>query len=224
MNSLMSEWRFKWTGLDKCICICHGLRGLTRRGMACMRTNHAYFMPQLPLQPTSLSKNLKTFLPSSATGLSVVWVSATTWCCHQGAPSAPWHTRWRDLREVFCGTDLQQLWHQVPKPLTLFHDPLWLYCFTTANYQAVWNPMQGLGVFLQSQFVPKATLVFCRIHSRQQTLATETGLSHLGRTPLGITLGSPTMMLHSSTRAVAQPTANVHTGLVSKCYTSCPHW
>lgn len=68
--------------------------------------------------------------------------------------------------------------------------------------------------------MPKATLVFFRINSWQQTLATEKGLSHLERTHLGIALGSPTVMLYSSSRAVP----NFHTGLVSKCYTSCAHW
>lgn len=59
------------------------------------------------------------------------------------------------------------------------------------------------GSFLQIQFVPKETLVvFCRIHLCQQTLAAEKGLSHLERAHFGVTLGSPTVMLYSLSRAV----------------------
>lgn len=100
---------------------------------------------------------------------------------------------------------------------------LWHNC-KLSGMLTVWNPMQGLGVFCRASLCPKQLCFSRRIHSCQATWATETGLSRLERIHLGITLGSPTVMLYSSITAVEQPTANFPTGLVSKCYTSCPHW
>lgn len=134
MCSLVSERRVKWTGLDKCVWLylpwaeCWEERyGMCENPPSLLHTS----APTAAHQPLQGPDNFPYLI-----GHRAECVSETTWCCHQEVPSALWHTRWRNLQEVLCGTDLQQLWHQVPKPLMFFHYLLWLHCFTAANYQA----------------------------------------------------------------------------------------
>lgn len=226
MCSLVSERRVKWTGLDKCVWLyLPWAESVERRGMACVRTHQAYFIPQLPLQPTSLSKDQITFLTSLATGLSVsvkpldVAIKKFQVLCDTHVEE----TCRKFCVELICsssGTKYQN--HSCFFITSSGCIVLQLQIIRHANSM---KPKAGFSSFLKIQFVPKSNSgIFCRIHSCQQTLATEKGLSHLERTHFGITLGSPAVMLYSSSRAVAQPTANFHTGLVSKCYASCPHW
>lgn len=130
--------------------------------MVCMACVRAHFIPQLPLQPTSPFRTQITFLTSLATGLSLVWVTAATWCCHQEL-------------QVHCDTHVEETCRKFCVELICSSSSTRYQnlscCFTTPSGCTVlqlqiirhansMKPNAGSGSFLQNQFVPKAALIF----------------------------------------------------------------
>lgn len=218
----MSERRVKWAGLDKCIWLhlpwadraCRERYGMCENPPCLL---HAW-APTAAHQPLQEPENFPCLVGHRA-GLGqckhLMWPSGSSKCSVTHTLKRPegnllWNWFAAALApgtkttHVVSGPPLAALFNSCKLP----------------GMPRVWNPVQGLAVFCKASLCPKQIWVFFRINSSQQTLATEKGLSHLERTHLGIALGSPTVMLYSSNRAVP----NFHTGLVSKCYTSCAHW